>query len=66
MIEAAGASFPINGGMCDRFHDLARMEFAGEGARAGISIGYGRPYALPLQLRRWSSAIRSAARPSCR
>ena len=49
VIEAAGASFPINGGMCDRFHDLARMEFLGEGARAGISIGHGRPYALPLE-----------------
>ena len=33
--------------MCDRFHDLARMDFTGEGARAGISIGYGRPYPLP-------------------
>jgi ureidoglycolate lyase len=51
VIEAGrGASFPINGGMCDRYHDLARMEFLGEGARAGISVGYGRPYALPLDL----------------
>jgi ureidoglycolate lyase len=48
VIEAAGASFPINGGMCDRFHDLARMEFAGDGARAGISVGFGRPYPMPL------------------
>ena len=48
VIEATGASFPINAGMCDRFHDLARIEFTGEGARAGISIGYGRPYPLPL------------------
>ncbi len=47
VIEAAGASYPINDGMCDRFHDLARMEFSGEGARAGISVGWGRPYALP-------------------
>jgi ureidoglycolate lyase len=47
VIEAAGASFPINGGMCDRFHDLARMEFAG-GGRAGISLGASRPYPLPL------------------
>ena len=46
LIEAAGASYPINAGMCDRFHDLARMEFLGDG-RAGISIGYGRPYPLP-------------------
>ena len=47
VIEAAGTSFPINGGMCDRFHDLARMEFVGEGGRAGISVGWGRPYPLP-------------------
>jgi ureidoglycolate lyase len=46
VIEAAGSSFPINGGMCDRFHDRARMEFLGDG-RAGISLGYGRPYPLP-------------------
>ena len=48
VIAAAGApDFQINGGMCDRFHDRARMEFTGEG-RAGISVGSGRPYALPL------------------
>jgi ureidoglycolate lyase len=51
VIEARGApSFQINGGMCDRFHDLARLEFLGEGARAGLSLGVGRPYALPLSL----------------
>jgi ureidoglycolate lyase len=48
VIEAAGASFPINGGMCDRFHDLARIEVAA-GGRAGVSIGYGRPYPMPLE-----------------
>ena len=48
VIEATGPSFPINAGMCDRFHDRARMEFVGDG-RAGISIGYGRPYPLPLE-----------------
>jgi ureidoglycolate lyase len=47
VIEAVGTSFPINGGMCDRFHDQARMEFTGDG-QAGISVGYGRPYPLPL------------------
>jgi ureidoglycolate lyase len=46
VIEATGESFPINGGMCDRFHDRARMEFT-EGGRAGISVGLGRPYPLP-------------------
>jgi ureidoglycolate lyase len=49
VIEATGASFPINDGMCDRFHDLARMEF-GDG-RAGISLGWGRPYPLPHAFR---------------
>lgn len=48
VIEANGDSFPINGGMCDRFHDRARMEFTGDG-RAGISVGYGRPYPLPYR-----------------
>ncbi len=48
VLETGGESHPINDGMCDRFHDLARMEFTGEGARAGISIGYGRPYPMPL------------------
>ena len=51
VIEGRGApSFQINGGMCDRFHDLARMEFTGPAARANISVGFGRPYALPLAL----------------
>jgi ureidoglycolate lyase len=47
VIEAEGRSFPINDGMCDRFHDLARMDFADGHGRAGISVGYGRPYPLP-------------------
>ncbi len=51
VIELAGApDFQINGGMCDRFHDRARTEVLGEGARIGISLGYGRPYDLPLAL----------------
>jgi ureidoglycolate lyase len=49
VIEATGPSYPINDGMCDRFHDLARMEF--EGGRAGISLGRGRPYPLPHAFR---------------
>lgn len=48
VLEASGGSFPINGGMCDRFHDRARTEVTGAGGRLGISLGYGRPYALPL------------------
>ena len=50
VIAATGApDFQINGGMCDRFHDRARMDFTGDG-RAGISVGFGRPYALPLSV----------------
>jgi len=48
VIEASGASFPFNGGMGARFHDLARLDFAG--GRAGISLSDGRPYDLPLAL----------------
>lgn len=48
VIAAAGASHPINGGMCDRYHDQARVELSG--GRVGISVGFGRPYALPLAL----------------
>lgn len=47
VIEATGDSYPINGGMCDRFHDRARMEFT-EGGRAGISLASSRPYPLPF------------------
>ncbi len=51
VIEAVGApSFPFNGGMADRFHDLARTEVVGEGARIGVSIGRARPYTLPMTL----------------
>jgi len=51
VIAAAGmASFQINYGMCDRFHDRARTEVIGDEARIGISVGRGRPYALPLAL----------------
>ena len=51
VIEAAGPpSFGFNGGMADRFHDLARTEVVGEGARIGVSIGRSRPYELPLKL----------------
>jgi ureidoglycolate lyase len=52
VIEARGApSFQINGGMCDRYHDLARLEIAGEDTRIGISTGRARPYALPYELK---------------
>jgi ureidoglycolate lyase len=52
VIETEGRShFPINGGMTDRYHDLARIELAGEDARPLLSIFRGRPYALPLTLK---------------
>ena len=57
--------YPINGGKTERFHDLARAEAAGPNARVLINIFKATPYEFPLTLR-WSSAIPSAARPSCR
>jgi len=52
VIEARGEpSFQINQGKCDRFHDLARVEIADAEGAPGISIGHGRPYTLPLELR---------------
>jgi ureidoglycolate lyase len=48
VIEPRGPSHPINAGMVDRFTDLARLDFAD--GRAGISLGLGRPYRLPLAL----------------
>jgi ureidoglycolate lyase len=50
VIQAEGAnSFPINAGMVQRFHDLARVK-VGEG-RALISIFRGQPYRVPLPVR---------------
>lgn len=52
VLEAAGEpDFQINQGMCDRFHDLARIAVADADGAPAISIGRGRPYALPLELR---------------
>jgi ureidoglycolate lyase len=52
VIEARGApSFQINQGMCDRYHDLARVEIRDPEGAPGISIGHGRPYDLPLSCR---------------
>jgi ureidoglycolate lyase len=41
----------INAGRTERFHDLARVELAGPGARPLISIFRGQPYELPLTLK---------------
>lgn len=52
VIETAGAHhYPINNGMTERYHDLARIELGGDEARPMISIFSGQPYALPLALR---------------
>lgn len=45
VIEPMGASFPINAGLCDRFHDLATLDF--EGGHAGVSLARSRAAALP-------------------
>lgn len=51
VIETPGAkSFPINAGMVERFHDLARVETV-DGGHPLISIFRGQPYALPLAVR---------------
>ncbi|WP_127521579.1 ureidoglycolate lyase [Mesorhizobium sp. Z1-4] len=41
----------INGGMTERFHDLAKVEATGEAARVLVSIFRGQPYEFPLQLK---------------
>ena len=52
VIETQGADhYPINSGMCERWHDLARVQISGPNARQLISIAVGQPYALPLELK---------------
>ena len=43
--------YPINGGMTERYHDLAGIEAIGRNARVLISIFRGKPYAFPLELK---------------
>ncbi|MGN8021191.1 ureidoglycolate lyase [Phyllobacterium sp. 22229] len=51
VIEVEGSSsFPINHGMCTRYHDLAKVETTGENPRVLISLLRGKPYDLPLTL----------------
>lgn len=51
VIETEGAQhYPINAGMTERYHDLARIELGGVHARPLISIFSGQPYTLPLAL----------------
>jgi len=50
VLEAAGPPDRIiNGGLCARFHDRARLDFGATG-RAGISIFDARPCTLPYRL----------------
>lgn len=52
VIQTEGARhFPINGGMTERFHDLAQVELGGHNPRPLVSIARGRPYKLPLTLK---------------
>lgn len=52
VIELAGANhYPINNGMTERFHDLAKVELGGVHPRPLISIFRGQPYQLPLTLK---------------
>ena len=50
VLEAAGAPDRIiNEGLCERFHDRARLDFGPDG-RAGISVFHAEPRSLPLPL----------------
>lgn len=52
VIELDGAHhYPINSGMTERYHDLARIELGGVHPRPLISIFRGQPYTLPLDLK---------------
>jgi ureidoglycolate lyase len=42
--------YPINGGMTERFHDLAKIELGGPDPRPLLSLFRGKPYSLPLTL----------------
>lgn len=51
IISREGAEhYPINKGMTERYHDLARVELGGVHARPLISLFVGQPYVLPMQL----------------
>jgi ureidoglycolate lyase len=51
VLEATGEPDKIiNAGQCDRFHDLANLDFTGKDARAGISLFRSRARTLPHTL----------------
>ncbi|MCG8441289.1 MAG: ureidoglycolate lyase [Caulobacterales bacterium] len=47
---AAETAIPINAGHCTRFHDLAGVDAAADGGRAGISIFRATPLAAPIAI----------------
>jgi ureidoglycolate lyase len=52
VIQMDGARhYPINNGMTERYHDLAKVELGGVHPRPLISIFRGQPYELPLTLK---------------
>jgi ureidoglycolate lyase len=52
VIQMDGAQhYPINNGMTERYHDLAKVELGGVHPRPLISIFRGQPYELPLTLK---------------
>lgn len=51
VIDTGGTNhYPINGGKCERYHDLAKVEATGPNARVLISLFKGTPYEFPLKL----------------
>ena len=48
-VEAATRHFPINNGVTERYHDLARLD-AGADGRLIVSIARSQPYAPPVTI----------------
>lgn len=52
VIETAGATaFPINAGTTTRYHDLAKVELAGEAPRTLVNLFEGRAWHAPIAIR---------------
>lgn len=51
VIELAGARhYPINGGSCERYHDLAQVDVAEQGGRPLINVFRGQARDLPITI----------------
>lgn len=51
ILEATGSPDKvINQGLCGRFHDLAALDFTGDGAKAGISLFLSEKRVMPYRL----------------